>query len=231
MISTATRRQPSAFSIWLRTGSWPAQPVESAELKFNPYHDPTNGRFTFAPGGGSFGGGGATGGGEATGSWGASRQTKPSKSADVARPKAAATRAAIVATGISGNSTAPTIFKNGYAFRFDGQQRTVEVAGQITLNAAQTRSRSAQATAGGTDRLPTDDGGHYIAEGSTAQPTPSITSLRMPASIEAGIARWRTSGQGDSKRTKGLGDDHANLFRKVTTPGITTGLIYDRRSH
>lgn len=44
------RRQ--AFSSWLRTGRWPV--VRSAggiECKFNPYHDPTNGRFTFAPGG------------------------------------------------------------------------------------------------------------------------------------------------------------------------------------
>ena len=39
----------TAFSIYLRTGQRVA--IGSIELKFNPYHDPKNGRFTFAPGG------------------------------------------------------------------------------------------------------------------------------------------------------------------------------------
>ena len=39
----------TAFSIYLRTGQRVAIPP--IELKFNPYHDPRNGRFTFAPGG------------------------------------------------------------------------------------------------------------------------------------------------------------------------------------
>jgi hypothetical protein len=44
----------SAFAYWLRTGRRPrAAPVER---KFNPYHDPRNGQFTFAPGGAGSGG-------------------------------------------------------------------------------------------------------------------------------------------------------------------------------
>jgi hypothetical protein len=41
-----------AYSHWLRTGRWvrPYGP-DGRELKFNPYHDPRNGQFTFAPGG------------------------------------------------------------------------------------------------------------------------------------------------------------------------------------
>ena len=39
----------TAFAIYLRTGQRVAIPP--IELKFNPYHDPRNGRFTFAPGG------------------------------------------------------------------------------------------------------------------------------------------------------------------------------------
>lgn len=39
-----------AFEIYLRTGRRIARPAP-AESKFNPYHDPRNGRFTFAPGG------------------------------------------------------------------------------------------------------------------------------------------------------------------------------------
>jgi hypothetical protein len=46
-ISAEARRR--AFSTWLRTGRLPA--ASDVEVKFNPYHDPRNGRFTFAPGG------------------------------------------------------------------------------------------------------------------------------------------------------------------------------------
>ena len=49
-ISSETYRH--AYAIWLRTGSWPvAQHHGDIEVKFNPYHDPRNGQFTFAPGG------------------------------------------------------------------------------------------------------------------------------------------------------------------------------------
>lgn len=41
-----------AFTYWLRTGRLPRpRAADGRELKFNPYHDPDNGRFTFAPGG------------------------------------------------------------------------------------------------------------------------------------------------------------------------------------
>lgn len=42
-----------AFEIYLRTGRRPdlAAPTRGLERKFNPYHDPDNGQFTFAPGG------------------------------------------------------------------------------------------------------------------------------------------------------------------------------------
>ena len=39
-----------AFEFFLRTGRRLIEPV-SVENKFNPYHDPRNGQFTFAPGG------------------------------------------------------------------------------------------------------------------------------------------------------------------------------------
>ncbi|UUL81278.1 hypothetical protein [Sphingomonas qomolangmaensis] len=43
--------QRRTISVWLRTGRLPAFPTDGIELKFNPYHDPRNGQFTFAPGG------------------------------------------------------------------------------------------------------------------------------------------------------------------------------------
>ena len=49
-ISAQDRRR--AFSHWMRTGIWPgASDADGIEHKFNPYHDPRNGQFTFAPGG------------------------------------------------------------------------------------------------------------------------------------------------------------------------------------
>ncbi|HSX56760.1 MAG TPA: hypothetical protein VLG14_15750 [Sphingomonas sp.] len=49
-ISAQDRRR--AFSHWMRTGIWSGGPDASGiEHKFNPYHDPRNGQFTFAPGG------------------------------------------------------------------------------------------------------------------------------------------------------------------------------------
>ncbi|MBB3472474.1 hypothetical protein [Sphingomonas sp. BK345] len=45
----AERRR--VFSIWLRTGRLPTLREDGVELKFNPWHDPRDGRFTSNPGG------------------------------------------------------------------------------------------------------------------------------------------------------------------------------------
>jgi len=59
MIRTSSQKQQSVFSQWLRTGRLP--PVSNAggiELKYNPWHDPDDGRFTFAGSGRRYGEGG-----------------------------------------------------------------------------------------------------------------------------------------------------------------------------
>lgn len=63
-ISDCERRR--AFSIWLRTGRLPSS-SDGVEVKFNPWHDPRNGRFTFAPGGASVPSGRRSGGFGGTG--------------------------------------------------------------------------------------------------------------------------------------------------------------------
>ncbi len=52
MTAATTYAYRRAYSHWLRTGRW-LRPfgTDGRELKFNPYHDPRNGQFTFAPGG------------------------------------------------------------------------------------------------------------------------------------------------------------------------------------
>ena len=51
MIDLTAGERRAAFAAWIRTGRLPTVREDGVELKFNPYHDPRNGRFTFAPGG------------------------------------------------------------------------------------------------------------------------------------------------------------------------------------
>jgi hypothetical protein len=55
------------------------------------------------------------------------------------------------------------VVRDGYSYMLDSTDRTTSVTGTLRLASNQRRSRSAQAAAGGSDRLTTDDGGHYIA--------------------------------------------------------------------
>jgi hypothetical protein len=168
---------------------------DGVELKFNPWHDPATGRFTFKGGGdgtwggGGFtgGGGGSTGGGGASGSWGgpAKPQTARSGSQGIARPDK---QGSSVVQSVAAPVTSPagtTVTRNGYTYQIDREGRTTRVSGTLTLNPDQARSRSAQAAAGGTDRLPTDDGGHYVAarfEG----PTDSVNHFAQDANFNRG---------------------------------------------
>mgnify|MGYP003632579292 CR=1 FL=1 len=103
----AAEERRRAFSVWLRTGRWPTL-LRSVELKFNPWHDPENGRFTFAGTGRYFGRGnhhrssssnvrpgsgsgrfrgddGSFGGGGATGSWAVPAERRPQPPRDTIR--------------------------------------------------------------------------------------------------------------------------------------------------
>jgi hypothetical protein len=182
-----------AFSTWLRSGRVPlVQPAEAAERKFNPWHDPDDGRFTFRGAGVYYGRGSSRGG---------DRQKRPS------RPKAERTRKKVdgfpsgggtnLGGGASGSWTpsdtesqrassklladAPIdetarpdiesgkppantrkVFQNGYTYVIDSRGRTRRVSGILSFSLP-VRSRAMQARAGGVDRRPTDDGGHFIA--------------------------------------------------------------------
>lgn len=159
-----TRTELKAFTGWLISSRWlRPEALGRYGLKFNPNHDPANGRF--ANGGGSYGGGGASnsrrGVTRPQSDWamrsGTAVQRTPS-----ARPSASSS----VAPGAAQSSAKPQlrhVISNGYDYAIDTEGRTRTVSGDLTLNPDNPRSRSAQAAAGGPDRLPTDDGGHYIA--------------------------------------------------------------------
>lgn len=184
----------SAFSMWLRTGRISqADEAENFECKFNPWHDPANGRFTFAgtgryygppralPSGGasqpfrgrggSFGGGGGSGTGTYPRSGPGLHALAPVRRGLPPARRAPSENVAAAAAGVAAQlprrrpAERPwrRVMRNGYEFQIDERQRTRRVSGTLTLGVAEGRSRRAQARAGGSDRRPSDDGGHYIA--------------------------------------------------------------------
>lgn len=219
-LSVSERRR--VFSTWLRTGRVPvAKAVGNVELKFNPNHDPADGRFTFAGAGGgraqSVGGGAAArgsahqppatrarpkvpaarpmppkpaarrpiphdgwggdgftgGGGGSFGGAGASSTEPWGNDLPKRRQQPEATAAASARQLQAPAPQRPGVaapaaplhreVRNGYEYQIDDKGRTRRVTGSLTLASTQVRSRLAQAQAGGADRRPTDDGGHYIA--------------------------------------------------------------------
>ncbi|MBL0116515.1 MAG: phage portal protein [Sphingomonadales bacterium] len=139
---------------------------ERVEVKFNPWHDPTNGRFTFRQGGSLSAGGGSFGGGGATGRFKVPPRPKPVVSVPQPSPSTAhktPSLGQIVSRSRSATDRMHRITENGYAFDLDSEHRTRRAGGTVRLDPGQRRSRSAQRRAGVPDRLPSDEGGHYVA--------------------------------------------------------------------
>lgn len=162
------------FSYWLRTGRRIAKrPPVGVELKFNPWHDPTNGQFTFANSGlrhGPWGGGGSIGwgGGGSSGDWPKSPRpaVKPSlaKQPQISKAKTQ-NRVTNAPTGLVVRPPVESfrhVTKNGYDFEVDSDKQMRRASGTLTMG-TEKRNRRGQREAGGSDRRSTDDGGHYIA--------------------------------------------------------------------
>ena len=92
MVQTSSSSERNAFSRWLRMGKVPsALSPDGLELKFNPWHDPADGRFTFAGAGRRYGAGGVDAAGgknsqtsSSTGSVSALRKRSKSQTATLA---------------------------------------------------------------------------------------------------------------------------------------------------
>lgn len=180
-----------AFRVWVRTGCRPDVPEAGYfPTKYNHWHDPKSGQFTYAgsgrhdgapsrsirPGGGSFGGGGATGSWDGPGGFGgrgASGTLPVRESGKPSAPPAIRSetpKPSIIVAGRSqplSSTLAPEpyqlVMRNGYEFRIDSTGRMREVTGDdLQMRQSEPRSRTLQRQAGGSDRLATDDGGHYI---------------------------------------------------------------------
>ena len=200
------------FEGYLRSGSWTRRD-DDVEVKFNPWHDPKTGRFTFKGGGsapGTWGGGGVTGGGGgsfggggASGNWGGPAKTQPGRTGSQPASITSKPSASVVQSIDASTPVGTTVTRNGYTYQIDNAGRTTQVTGTLTLNPNQARSRAAQAAAGGADRLPTDDGGHYVAARFNG-PTDSFNHFAQNANFNRGDYRvlenqWATDvKQGDA---------------------------------
>jgi hypothetical protein len=203
-MSIGASGQQSAFSFWIRTGRQPIYSADgSIEFKFNPWHDPENGQFTFAgqgryygrssggkikPGGGRFGGGGASGGWASRRSRTSSRPATPEASPRPVLPNGPGTIEAAVVNPWPRTSNVTRVVLNGYEYTVDTGDRMEFLAGLLDRNNDQRRSRSAQAGAGGADRRPTDDGGHYIARRFNG-PTDPINHFAQDSNFNRGRYR------------------------------------------
>lgn len=246
-IGNSNRKEQSAFAAFLRTGQRLVGPSDEIEVKFNPWHDPEDGRFTFAGQGVYYGQGGArprtanaTGGAQGRRPGPRTRQTPRTDRVDPQNPAnhsihivqrgdsltaIAARRKGVTVADLAwlngirpdaplrigqsikvphqayldagreaknnilaldfymrthGGRLPPNVAKppsleeqfrtivrterkNGYGFDIDLIERTQLAGGVLRLGASEGRSRRNQARAGKPDRLPGDDGGHFIA--------------------------------------------------------------------
>lgn len=205
-----------AFSAWLRTGRVPsARPTDATERKFNPWHDPDDGRFTFRGTGvyygrgasrsgdgpkkqprpkeiqrrersdGFPGEGGGFGGGSGGGTWEPPEPVASPATAKRTAPTAAPGKATKPARPTKPREQFRTVVRNGYTYQIDMRGRTRRVSGSITLAEAPRRSRTAQSRAGGPDRRTSDDGGHYIAA-RFAGPTDAFNHFAQDANFNRG---------------------------------------------
>jgi len=90
--------------------------------------------------------------------------------------------------------------RNGYEYQIDDKGRTRKVSGALVLASKQVRSRTAQAQAGGVERQPSDDGGHYIAARFSG-PTDAFNHFAQNANFNRGGYRVLEDEWARDKRT------------------------------
>ncbi len=163
-----------AFSYCLRTGRRIAKRSPTGvETKFNPWHDPADGQFTFANSGEYHprrGGGGSFGGGGSSGSYGSRKTPRPAtKPSPVKQPQILNAKTPVKTPNVPVSlaikpprETFNRVSRNGYEFELDSDEQMRRASGTLTIG-TEKRNRQGQRAAGGSDRRSTDDGGHYIA--------------------------------------------------------------------
>jgi len=264
-VSVEAKRR--AYGTWLRTGRWPvAKGADGTEWKFNPWHDPKDGRFTVA-GAGQHSGGSASGksaarsakadsyrqpqrstsavarplskrptasggwndggfsgpgggwfdGAGATGYWVDAEPRPLSKAGMITKPAGQAV-GSVVAAPASVSEHVRSVVANGYTFLIDDRRGMIKAAGNLSQTNTPARSRKAQATAGGADRRPTDDGGHYIAARFNG-PSDAFNHFAQDANFNRGLYRrledqWATALRAHKKVTVSIVPHYENPSKR-----------------
>lgn len=140
-------------------------------------------RSGFGGGGGSFGGGGASG------SWdSAATQSGPSTPASSATSKPHHVLPGAIRHASAANAQRHTVVRNGYTYELDADGAVRRASGTLSSTDTPKRSRTNQAKAGGADRRPSDDGGHYIAARFNG-PTDAFNHFAQDANFNRGRYR------------------------------------------
>ncbi len=234
------------FAQWLRTGRWPDPAAGIAiERKFNPWHDPDDGRFAFAGTGRHYGSGGqgrasqptrpkrrasvggsSFGGGGASGSFDSHARTKPKPTPRQLPTHPGAVPGQVRFRPRPSIRPAPTrpvrtppwrkVARNGYVFQLDEIDNTRRIDGTLANEAKTSRSRATQRNAGKPDRLPTDDGGHFIAHRFNG-PKDAFNHFAQDAAANRGVYRV-------------LEQEWADALAQRKTVSVTIIPIYPRGS-
>ncbi|MGI4880747.1 MAG: DNA/RNA non-specific endonuclease [Janthinobacterium lividum] len=121
------------------------------------------------------------------------------------------------------------VVKNGYNYVIDAEGRTRQASGALHESPGGVRSRREQLVAGGTDRRPTDQGGHYIAPRFDG-PTDAFNHFAQDANFNTGAYRvledkWAKEG---AKRQGRQGHDQTVVHRRVDTAVGPLGNLFRR---
>lgn len=264
-VSSEAKRR--AYAVWLRTGRWPvARDANGTEWKFNPWHDPKDGRFTVA-GAGQHSGGSASGksadrpakadpfrqhqrststvarplpkrpiasggwadggfsgpgggwfdGAGASGYWVDAEPRPSSKAGRITKPAGQAVRSTVAAPA-SVSEHVRSVVANGYTFLIDDRRGMIRAKGDLSQTNTPVRSRKAQASAGGADRRPTDDGGHYIAARFNG-PSDAFNHFAQDANFNRGLYRrledqWATALRAHKKVTVSIVPHYENSSKR-----------------
>jgi len=150
------------------------------------------------PGGGWFDGAGATG-------YWVDAEPRPLLKAGMITKPAGQAVGSVVGAPASVSEHVRSVVANGYTFLIDDRRGMIKAAGNLSQTNTPARSRKAQATAGGADRRPTDDGGHYIAARFNG-PSDAFNHFAQDANFNRGLYRrledqWATALRAHKKVT------------------------------
>jgi hypothetical protein len=131
------------------------------------------------------------------------------------------------ATDMAGTALRTEV-RNGYDYTLVGMGRTTRVQSELVSNPTQARNVAAQLEAGGADRLPTDEGGHFVVRRCNG-PLDAFNHFARDMSLNRGAYKspedsWQRAGSG----LLGRCHHQATLLGKLVEAAVVGRYLYDR---